>query len=56
MGLLSWPETRLSCKDAGHGVARAFLDAEEVRGSNPLAPTEESSARGVAGPSDAPWR
>jgi hypothetical protein len=39
---LSQPAADLNCEDAGQSVARAFLDAEEVRGSNPLAPTNES--------------
>jgi hypothetical protein len=28
-------------ESAGHGVARVFLETEEVRGSDPLAPTSE---------------
>ena len=33
------PEHPLNGEDAGQSVVRAFLDTEEVRGSNPLAPT-----------------
>jgi hypothetical protein len=29
----------MNCESAGQSVAPAFLDAEEVRGSNPLAST-----------------
>ena len=37
--LLRHSEIRLSCEVAGQSLVAAFLDAEEVRGSNPLAPT-----------------
>src|SRR5687768_10566758 len=36
----------LSCESAGPRVARAFFDAEEVRGSNPLAPTKRTTVTG----------
>ena len=35
----------LSRKDAGQGPASAFFDTEEVRGSNPLAPTKKPQVR-----------
>jgi hypothetical protein len=31
----------LSCEVADQSIVRAFLDTEEVRGSNPLAPTSK---------------
>jgi hypothetical protein len=36
----------LACESAGHSVAQAFLDTEEVGGSNPPAPTR-TPARGT---------
>ncbi len=39
--LLRQPGFGVSCKDAGQDAMLAFLDAEEVRGSNPLAPTSK---------------
>jgi hypothetical protein len=35
----SYPKSALSCESAGQSSAPVFLDTEEVRGSNPLAPT-----------------
>ena len=47
--LLRQPESALSCEYPGQRVARAFLDTEEVRGSNPLAPTSVMCRSIVAG-------
>jgi hypothetical protein len=43
--LLRSPKRTMTSKDAGQSVAWAFLDTEEVRGSNPLAPTSNIPAR-----------
>jgi hypothetical protein len=37
----------LSCEHAGQSLVQAFLDTEEVRGSNPQAPTKEASVTGA---------
>jgi hypothetical protein len=42
MELLRSPNARPTSEDAGQSPASAFLDTEEVRGSNPLAPTEKT--------------
>jgi DNA-binding CsgD family transcriptional regulator len=43
--LLRQLESGATCKDAGQRVVQAFLDTEEVRDSNPLAPTKRFPAR-----------
>jgi hypothetical protein len=48
-GLVRSPKRMLTSKDAGQSVAGAFLDAEEVRGSSPLAPTKNQPAEHIPG-------
>jgi hypothetical protein len=45
--LLRQPARALTGESPGQSVVWAFLDTEEVRGSNPLAPTRSLSATGV---------
>ena len=43
------PTCMLTSEDAGRSGERAFFDTEEVRGSNPLAPTRKYFARNTLG-------